>query len=474
MAARRVIARSLVPRSLGAAARYWRCAHVCVLAVLLGGIAGCPPSETIRNRGDVLDIEDAVALVNSNSLALQTTLKARAGHASGYFTESNGRKRKFDLDAALLVRPPRCLRLDLSALGQSQLIFGSNNEKYWVIQPGADAITWGRHDQPVAPRAGDLLIRPDLIVEAIGIHPLPDLLSSGVRPIQRVEDDYQQLIFVDYDGDQRGRISKEYWLSRYEPRLVARVVFRDALGEIVMDSHIGKYVKVGEDGPFAPRQIEVNWPANDSYMLFETSGWSMLPMVDETHPGFAFPLDRGEKFRRIVDIDAALDEARHPTPPVTPRLADCQLDGLIPPPALRPLLAVLDFDMGDADPLIGEDLADVCRETIGDTHRYVVMDRVDMVDRLGADTCAEATYCPDESCLIDYGRQLNTQKLVHGKLVQSGETWTLVLRLVDTSEGIVEARLDIALVSSLDKLELAVPAITCELLRDALTAPGEE
>ena len=131
-----------------------------LLAAAVFMCAGCPPVDSIEML-DPLPLADAVELVNHNSTALQTTLRAKAGHARGQFTERDGGIRKFDIDAALLVRPPRCLRLDLSTFGDSQLIVGSNPTRYWLVQPGNDTLVWGRHDQPRDWQMDDLPVRPD-------------------------------------------------------------------------------------------------------------------------------------------------------------------------------------------------------------------------------------------------------------------------------------------------------------------------
>ena len=254
-----------------------------------------------------MPMADAIEIVNRNSTRLQVTLKARAGHAQGYFTEANGKKRNFDLDAALLLRTPRFMRLSLSAFGKTQLVFGSNAEKYWMVQPPANALTWGRHDRAVDPQATDLILRPDLLVEALGIAPLPEETAGESGPVQRITPEYQQLFFIDYDEYSQGYIRKEYWLSRYEPQLVARIIFRDMMGRTVMDSRLSQYKPIGRDGPLLPHRIEMRWPATDNYMLFTARGWKLLPDVDETHPGFQFPLDRGATFKHIVDIDVELD-----------------------------------------------------------------------------------------------------------------------------------------------------------------------
>ncbi len=267
---------------------------------------GCPPHENLE-RFEPVPIDQALALVNTNSRELQLTVRAKAGNATGVFVEPDGTRHRFDVDAALLVHPPRCMRMDMSVLGNSQFVFGSNNERYWAEQVSANALSWGRHDRQVDPAAEDMIIRPDLIVEALGINQLPTTTHVLYGPFQRITEDCQELHFVDYDEKLRGFISKEYWLSRYEPRTVERIIFRDALGEKIMESHLSRYKPVKPDGPLLPHKVYISWPATGSKLIFTAAGWELLPKVSVDHPAFTFPIELGKSFDRIMDIDVKLD-----------------------------------------------------------------------------------------------------------------------------------------------------------------------
>ncbi|MCB9851191.1 MAG: hypothetical protein H6817_10870 [Phycisphaerales bacterium] len=283
------------------------------ITLLLTGICGCPPEGPgVRNFGAPLPINDIVASVNTNTDRISGTLKAVGGHARGVITDTDGERRNFDMDAALLVLPPRSLRLDLKALLESQLVFGSNSSRYWVVQPGIRALSWGRHDQPLVPDAHDLLIRPDLFVEALGLNGLPVDTTGTAGPMQRVTAQYQQLLFINYDDTGQGFVEKEYWITRDAPHRIARIVFRDKEGQVAIDSNIGDYRRVGDDGPLLPHRIDVVAPATNSRLLFTAWSWTPVPEVTATHPAFTFPLDRGQQFDRIVDLDVELDHLHNP------------------------------------------------------------------------------------------------------------------------------------------------------------------
>lgn len=283
-----------------------------VAGLALATLTGCPPQGPGTRIHDPLPMDQAIARINANCAQRTTALKAVGGHARGKLIDEDRRARHFDLDASLLVLPPRCLRLDLKALLESQLVFGSNPERYWVEQPGIRALTYGRHDSAVVPEADELVIRPDLFVEAMGLGAIPSTTSDGSSPIQRITENYQQLLFTEYDEDGKGYIAKEYWISRSDPQLLARIVFRDRDGETALDSQISQYRKTDGDGPLLPHRIELVSPTTSNWLVFTTWGWKAMPDVTEAHPAFVFPLDRGEAFDQITDLDVELDKLHNP------------------------------------------------------------------------------------------------------------------------------------------------------------------
>ncbi len=283
--------------------RFWQSLRL-GLPLLIITVAGCLHDNANHvARFDPIPMTEAIGIVNSNLSCLQGTLKAMSGNARGHFIQSDGRRRTFDLDAALLVHPPQGLRFDLSVLGNSELVFGSNDEKYWIARPADHSISWGRHGEPLANPDEDMMLHPDLILEALGIIKLPEQAQSAVGPFQRITDDFQQLLFLDLHDDGQSRVAKEYWLSRSEPQLIARIVFRDSLGSVVMQSKLSDYRKARNADLLMPHRVDVEWPTRESALSFTARAWQLLPTIDESHPAFAFPLDRGESFDYILDLN---------------------------------------------------------------------------------------------------------------------------------------------------------------------------
>jgi len=274
-------------------------------AALLALLAsGCPPPPRPESPlFPVVPMEEAVRRVNENCRGLDTGLQA-LGTARLRFVDDEGRTRTFDLDANLLTIAPRHLRLDFHALGQTQVLFGSNERTYWLhVKPEIDTYWHGSYGRDAPSVAGGIPIRPDMIVEALGINPIPVGTNGAEAPLPRVEGEYQQLLFVAQDAQGRGSIYKEYWLSRREPRLVAQILFRDSEGEVLMRSRLADYARLGDGGPWLARRIDVDWPARSGELHMRVRTWQFKPQITPEFRAFEAPHERGKTFGKMVDID---------------------------------------------------------------------------------------------------------------------------------------------------------------------------
>ncbi len=254
--------------------------------------------------GPVLPMESAIALANASTAGLPAGLQA-LGSARGHVTVDSHEKRHFDCDANLLVIPPRHLRLDLQTLGQTQVLFGSNDQVYWLhVVPQVDTYWWGRYSQIELTDIANIPIRPDMIVEALGIAGLPTDTIGSEGPFQRVEGEHQQLLFVTYDAEGQGRLYKEYWLSRRGSRQIEQIVFRDDYGREQMRSKLSDYRPLaGHPGPSLPHCVDVTWPERDAHLLLRVRTWKPQPILTPAHRAFVPPHLSGQSFKKTVDID---------------------------------------------------------------------------------------------------------------------------------------------------------------------------
>lgn len=278
-------------------------------------VAGCPPPPRPQPL-QALPLDQAIELVNENAARLSTGLKA-TGPVRGQVVVADGCRHRFDLSGKLLLIPPRHLRFDVqNAIGRTEFLLGSNADYFWLhVERDDDTFRFGRYATPEGERTIELPIRPDWLIEALGLNALPSDTTGVTGPVQLIERARQKLLFISYDARGQGMIRKEYWLSRYAPRLVECVVFRDEIGVELMHSHLSDYRRTGETGPLLPRRIRVDWPTQDSWIEFQVRRWQERDDLTIDLPAFELPAPGSlrERHRRVIDIDSG--NVLGPTPP---------------------------------------------------------------------------------------------------------------------------------------------------------------
>ncbi|MCH9002657.1 MAG: hypothetical protein IIC02_08800 [Planctomycetes bacterium] len=261
-------------------------AALAVAAALL--IGGCPPPERIEPF-DPVPMRQALHVLNENAAAIGGTLRA-TGSVDGFFTDDGGRKRRFHVDGVLFFLSPSYLRFDLKKFGDRQVLFGSNEVAYWVYMKDGESWYCGEHDAPgLLPR--DVPVKPGQLVDALGLNPV-SIGAGDARlhsPIQRVTESYQQILFLEYDKTGRLVLEKEYWLDRYPPRLVRRVVFRDGDGVVEMESRLDDYRPLESGGPLLPRIMTAGWPQSGAQIRFRIDQWKRFDEIKQDAIQFKIP-----------------------------------------------------------------------------------------------------------------------------------------------------------------------------------------
>jgi len=260
---------------------------LCALALMM---VGCPAQPKISLApAPPRPLFEVASLVNENAHIIKNTLRAR-GVVDGYFTSPKGQLRNYHVDGTLFYLPPSYLRFDMKKLGSRMLLVGSNETHYWVDSQEDENFFCGKHDQQDdLPK--DLPISPSQLIEAIGLTALPyDAgLSSTGSCIQRIVQDYQQVLFIRDGANGTPIIKKEYWIDRRAPYLVRKVIFRDQDGQVEMESSLSKYRRLSENGSWLPHVLEVSWPKAKARLQFHIRQWKQFKTVTPTSPQFVTP-----------------------------------------------------------------------------------------------------------------------------------------------------------------------------------------
>ena len=148
----------------------------------------------------------------------------------------------------------------------------------------------------------------------------------------------------------------------------------------------------------------------------------------------------------------------------------CALSDIPVAPSGSASLAVIDIDHDEhvAQGTVRA-CADLCRGVVNDTARFIIVERQSMIHILGEQDFAARVKCDDTRCLVNYGKKLRAQKLLHGRLSKAGNSFVLTIKLLDVSSGVVDALQTKRVQGRVDDLLSAVEPQTCALLRSALT-----
>ncbi len=264
-----------------------RDALLSLTALLICVCAGCRPLQRPM-APPAIPLGRAVAVLDANSEKMSGTIQA-AGAVDGHFKVDDAR-RTYHADGVLFFLEPRYLRFDIKSFGQRQFLVGSNTTHYWFYDKPADRYECQRHGLGADSMAG-LPVRPDQFADALGLSLPQSGTEAGERIelVQRVVENHQQLLFLVRDPAGRLLIEKEYWLDRFEPRLVRRVVFRNAIGRTTMVSELDDYRRISETGPLLPHQLVADWPDAGAHMRFRVSRWRMFDNIGPDAIQFAAP-----------------------------------------------------------------------------------------------------------------------------------------------------------------------------------------
>jgi hypothetical protein len=262
-----------------------------------------PACRTIRpdiQPPDPMPLAEAAAVVNRNIALIPATLRA-IGPVDGHVTLPERGRRTYHLDGVLFFRAPRFFRFDLKGLGETQILIGSNHRDYWCFSKFDETTVCGRHGAAEDLPQG-LPARPDQLIDALGLTPIPvpgapaapAPNSAGdhpVRVVQRVVEHVQQLLFLIHDGQGNVLIEKEYWVDRYPPHFVRKVIFRDADGVVEMESTLEAYQSVGDTGLQIPHRMTAEWPRLGARLRFDVRKWTLHPQIGPAAPQFVTPTD---------------------------------------------------------------------------------------------------------------------------------------------------------------------------------------
>jgi hypothetical protein len=260
-------------------------------------------------------MDRVVADINANSGRIPS-LYAILGYRADLADPAHHRTVSISGDGTLLYRRPRSLLLRGSETMAGEVFaLGSNDEQFWLKLAGdVDTAWWGHYANLGRPGCQPIPIRPDLVVEVLGIGLFDsDFLREPV-PVMRFDNDRDAYVFdFNVRGADRWELQKEIWYDR-KTRQPMMVCLYGGGGRIILSARLSQPVPLQVPG--RPRD---QWPtiASRYDLLFPDDGTRLGFWFNDDYAtqrrgfpktaSFRLPSEFGT--RRVVQIDAGCSGA---------------------------------------------------------------------------------------------------------------------------------------------------------------------
>jgi len=201
--------------------------------------------------------------VNRNNEQISGRLYG-AGRWWGKITFEDGTFKTLDGTFRLHYARPSRLCLQTKGFGGKYFEVGCNEDHCWFWEQfEKDVMTIGTR-QAMADAAVErgIPINAEDLMDALGVQ-LVNIETTGAAGARyRVDAHHHQLLYEEVVGAGQSVITKEYWLSRHEPFLIERVLYRGADGRIIMDARLSDHKRLAEGGALVSKRVEIDWPLN--------------------------------------------------------------------------------------------------------------------------------------------------------------------------------------------------------------------
>lgn len=225
-------------------------------AVAMVALGGCQPGipKPTGYYGPTMTLHDVVAGINQNNQKLPTLWSTIYFEAN--LIDKDKKSHFVNGDGVLLDRKPSEMRLIGTKPGTTLFEIGSTEERYWLILlPEADTMWWGHYANLGKPCSEQIPLRPDLVMEVLGIADHPANLLQAPAPSMRFNNDADayMLVWTQPRGDHQVAV-KEVWYDRQTLRPIMVLLFDDN-GRVVLRAYLSKHEKIR-----VPNLPEDQWP----------------------------------------------------------------------------------------------------------------------------------------------------------------------------------------------------------------------
>ncbi|GEM_PF-698488 len=290
----------------------FRCAAAVLALALSLASLGCLPPKQVQPAGYFGPTEtmaEVVNQINQNNRNIPSLWSRHDFEAD--IVDENGRRHFVNGDGLLLYRKPFEMRL----IGEKPVVgtvfeIGSTEERYWLIIPEQlQTMWWGYYRNIGKPCAGEIPIRPELILEVLGVSDIGTDFMAQPAPIMRFNNDADAYMFVwVIEGRDRLIAVREVWYDR-QTKLPKLVLLFDDNGRILLRAYLSEHQRIPvedlpeDQQPMIATRYQLFFPDSGSKMQFRLREPVLSRRGFPKDVSFQFPTRPGVPPDRIIQVD---------------------------------------------------------------------------------------------------------------------------------------------------------------------------
>ena len=184
-------------------------------------------------------------------------------------------------------------QMKLTAKNELVTLFemGSDGQRFWLNESHDQVFWWGDYSSVGNLDSAEIPVRPDMVMEILGVRPVDPFLLHEPAPTMRfnnIGDAYMvdwQAREVDRSGGDHWVVAKEIWYDR-QTLLPWKVLLFDGQGRVALWARMSNYVRVKMPGgqesqwPWVASAYRLSFPYTGTTISFELSDVSL------SHNGF--------------------------------------------------------------------------------------------------------------------------------------------------------------------------------------------
>ncbi len=185
--------------------------------------------------GPTLTLEEVVGKINENNTRLPT-LWSREHFSATLVDREHNKSARVDGYGNLLYTAPNQLKLTASNEVESLFEMGSDGQHFWLYEKHDSDFWWGDYANVGGADSAEIPVRPDMVMEILGIRPVNPFLLQEPAPVMRFYN-FGDAYILDWmarasrPSGSHWVVVKEIWYDR-ATLLPERVLLFDANGRV--------------------------------------------------------------------------------------------------------------------------------------------------------------------------------------------------------------------------------------------------